>query len=176
MRLSRDNVIGLCVLAAMAAGYFLSVYRAQSAALGDVCEHTARTKRWLEDKNIQAARVPPMVRQIQRMKRRYNTDWDRRLPQRKELADFLREIAANLAQEQLSNEIIRPGDPTRGTLYNCLPITMKFEGDFLALAGFLRRVDGMARLTRVEYLKIGPGPKAGRLLIEVGMNIYFTEQ
>jgi Tfp pilus assembly protein PilO len=120
--------------------------------------------------------MPPMIRQIESMKRRYNKDWDRRLPERKELAGFLREIASNLAQEDLSNEMIQPGNPSRSPLYNCLPITMKFEGDFLSLANFLRRVDGMTRLTRVEHLSIQRGDDHRKLPITLGMNIYFTEQ
>jgi hypothetical protein len=52
---------------------------------------------------------------------------------------------------------------------------MTFEGDFLALARFLRRIDTMARLTRVEKLIIQPGARGDELSIELGMNIYFTE-
>ena len=176
MSFSRDNLIALGVLVAITAGYFLVVHRAQSATLGEVRDRAAQAKRRLEEDRLRASRVPAMVREIEAMKRRYNKDWDRRLPQRQELADFLREIASNLAQERLFNEIIQPGNPTRGPLYNCLPIKMKFEGDFLSLAGFLRRVDGMTRLTRVENLKIVPGADGRKLLIELGMNIYFAEQ
>ncbi len=176
MRLTRDNLIGLGVLAVVIAGYFLLIYRSQSVALADVRDRTAQAKRQLQDDQLRAQRVPLMVREIQAMRERYNQEWDRRLPQRKELAGFLRDVASNLAQEQLSNEIIQPGNPTRSPLYNCLPIKMKFEGGFLALAGFLKRVDAMARLTRVEQLKIDSSGKDGKLMVEVGMNIYFTEQ
>ena len=176
MLFSRDNLIALGVLVALTAAYFLVVYRGQSAALAEVRAETAQKTRRLDEDTRRATRLPPMVRQVEAMKQRYNKDWDRRLPQRQELADFLREIASNLAQEQLSNQIIQPGNPTRGPLYNCLPIKMKFEGDFLALTGFLKHMDGVTRLTRVEYLRIDPSVRAGKLSIELGMNIHFTEQ
>jgi len=117
-----------------------------------------------------------MMREIEHMKQRYNSDWNRRLPASQELAGFLREISANLAEENLSRPMIAPGDPTRGSLYNVLPITMKFEGDFLSLAAFLRRVDGMTRLTRIEQLSIRPETTGSGMAIVLGMNIYFTEQ
>ena len=176
MSFSRDSLIVPGALLAITAGYLVVVCRAQSAALGQVRDRAAGAKRRLEADNLRASRLPPMVREIEAMKRRYNKDWDRRLPQRQELADFLREIASNLAQERLANEIIQPGNPSRGPLYDCLPIKMKFEGDFLSLAGFLKRVDEMTRLTRVENLRITPDADGRKLLIELGMNIYFTEQ
>lgn len=176
MRLSRDNLIVLGILAAITVCYVLVVYRSQSSALEKIDVRTAQTKRQLEQNMAAAGQVPPLLRQIGEMKRRYNKDWVRRLPQRKELAGFLREIASNLVQENLSNQIIQPGSATRGPLYNRLPISMQFEGEFLALARFLQRVDEMTRLTRIEHLKIAPAPDGRKLSMGLGMNIYFTEK
>jgi len=176
MRFGRDSWIVLGILAAMTSTYTLVVYRSQSSLLTRVRTRASEQKRRLEADAVKTSRVPLMVREVDAMKRRYNKDWDRRLPQRKELAGFLRELSSNLAQEKLVNQMIAPGHPTRGPLYNVLPITMKFEGSFLALAGFLQRVDNMTRLTRIEQLKIDPRSDSDDLAIELGMNIYFTEQ
>jgi type IV pilus assembly protein PilO len=176
MRISRDNWIILGMLLVVTATYVLVINRWQSSVLEDVRAQAATRERQLDRDRAKASRVLPMVRQIETMKQRYNKDWDRRLPQRQELAGFLREISSNLAEEKLINQMIRPGHPTSGPLYNVLPITMAFEGNFLSLAGFLRRVDEMTRLTRIEQLKIGPKKGSPDLQMEVGMNIYFTEQ
>lgn len=176
MRVSRDNWIVLGILVVVTATYLLVVNEWQSSALESVRAETAQRERQLSGDGDKASRVLPMVRQIEEMKQRYNKDWDRRLPQRQELAGFLREISSNLAEEKLTNQMIAPGQPTRSPLYHVLPITMKFEGSFLSLAGFLRRVDEMTRLTRIEQLKIAPKKNSPHLQMEVGMNIYFTEQ
>ena len=176
MRLPRDSLIVLGILVVISATYLLVVYRSQAKCLGGLRTQSAERKRQLDADAARASRVPPMLREVESMKQRYNKDWDRRLPRRIELSGFLREISANLAEEKLLNQMTAPGDPSRGPLYNVLPITMKFEGDFLALAGFLKRVDAMTRLTRIEQLKIQPNPGSKNLAIEVGMNIYFTEQ
>ena len=175
MPLSRDNLVVLGIVVVVAATYLLVVFRSQSASLEEVRERTAECRRQLEADGVKAAPVPHMARDVETMKRRYDKDWRRRLPQRQELAGFLHEISANLSEEKLSNQIIQPGRPTRGSLYNRLPITMKFEGSFLALAGFLKRVDGMTRLTRIEQLSMAPKDSGEDLSIELGMNIYFTE-
>ena len=176
MRVPHDNAIVLGIVVTVTAGYLLVIHRTQSADLGEVRASTAECRRKLAADSAKADFVPSMAREIGVMKRRYNKDWDRRLPESQELAGFLREISANLSEEKLVNQIIQPGRPTRGPLYNRLPITMKFEGSFLALAGFLGRVDGMTRLTRIEELKIEPIRGSEDLAIELGMSIYFTEQ
>ena len=178
MRVTKDNLVMLGILLAITAAFFLAVYRAQSGQLESVKIAVAERKRQLEAAGLKASRVPPMMREIEQMKQRYSKNWDRRLPHRQELAGFLKEIAGNLAGEHLANTITRPGAPTRGRLYNCLPINMQFEGDFLSLVGFLKRVDAMARLTRIEQLTIDPrrDDPNHALSMVMGMNIYFTEQ
>ncbi len=175
MSISRDNLIVLGLLAGLTGAYGLVVYRGQSAALADVSRRAAESRRQWQADTERAAPVVELARQLVAMKRRYDQDWRRRLPPRQELAGFLREIAAHLSEAKLVNPMIQPGRPTRGTLYHCLPITMEFEGSFLELAGFLRRVDQMTRLTRVEQLSVAPKGEGDLLAIELGMNIYFTE-
>lgn len=175
IRLSRDSLIVLGILAVIVLTYVVVIYRWQSNSLEEARGRIAEGERRLQADGRKATLVPAMIRQIESMKQRFNKDWDRRLPERKELAGFLREISANLAQERLFNQMIQPGNPTRGPLYNRLPITMTFEGDFLALARFLRRVDRMTRLTRVEKLIVKLAQGGNDLSIELGMNIYFTE-
>jgi len=188
--LLRDSLMMIGILLAITITYFAVIYRAQSATLQEVQKRIGEVERQLKIDALQASHLPPMIDEIERMRKRYDKSWDRRLPKREELAGFLREIASALSQEKLSNQYIQPGNPTRKPLYNCLPITMKFEGKFLALAGFLKRVDEMTRLTRIEHLSIKPiktqndrttfetldTDDSPALAIEVGMNIYFTEQ
>jgi Tfp pilus assembly protein PilO len=178
MRISfdKENLIMLGVVAALSAGYLLAVYRTQSETLADYKARIHEAHLQMEQDAEKARQVAPMTREIEAMKQRFNKEWDRQLPQRQELGVFLREIAGNLAQSNLSNTITQPGNPTKGSLYNRLPITMKFEGDFMSLTAFLRSIDSMSRLTRIDRLLIKPAEKEESLEIELGMNIYFTEQ
>jgi Tfp pilus assembly protein PilO len=188
LRAPRESLIVTGVLLATSVAYAAVVHRYQSRTLTGIATQVAAQKAKLEADAVKARQVAPMARQVEQMKTRYNKDWDRKLPASKELPMFLRDIAGNLAQAKLTNGMIQPGNPYKGSLYNCLPITMKFEGDFLSLASFLKRVDQMPRLTRIENLLINPSEQnqansnalAGvwvpRLSIELGINIYFTEQ
>jgi Tfp pilus assembly protein PilO len=175
MRLSRDNLIVLGIVMVIAGTYALVIYRSQSKSLEEARTVRAERLRQIKELEQKAALVPQMEREIEQMRQRFNKEWDRRLPKSDELAGFLRDISANLAQEQLFNQMIQPGNPTRDRLYNRFPIKMKFEGDFLALAGFLQRVDEMTRLTRIDQLVVQPSRNGQGLSMDLGMNIYFTE-
>ncbi len=174
--INKDNLAMVLLVAAITAAFMLVVYRQQSKVLESYRAQAHQTRLAMERDSQKSRQVPLMVREIESMKQRFNKDWDRRLPQRQELGAFLREIAGNLAQSNLSNTITQPGNPTKGALYNRLPITMKFEGEFTSLTNFLRNIDSMSRLTRIDRLTIKPAEKEDSLDIELGMNIYFTEQ
>ena len=74
-----------------------------------------------------AAGVPDLVRQVQGMKKRYS-NFDHRLPKRKELGGFLREISSNLSEESLSNQLIEPGTPQRRSSSTLCPSSCVSRG------------------------------------------------
>ncbi len=173
-RLTPDNWVTLVVLAAIVTAAMLLVYLPQGEELQAV-RHRMVSQRLAMDADAEkAAVVPQMVREINAMQRRYK-GFERRMPKRKELGGFLREISSILASERLSNQLTEPGNPTREELFHTLPIIMKFQGSYLSLASLLERIDGMERLTRVQKLSIARDRKGEDLNIEVQMNIYFKE-
>lgn len=177
---TRDNLIVVGILTASVGVATVLVYVPQWRKLQDARAKIALEQcRMVEDAGM-AAGVPDLVRQVQAMKKRYS-NFDHRLPKRKELGGFLREISSNLTEESLSNQLIEPGTPLRAQLFHTLPIVLRFQGSYLSLASFLKRLDHMERLTQVEKLSVqhkgGALPEGpdDNLDIEVQMNIYFTE-
>ena len=165
-------VLGLLVGAVTAS--IMLVYVPQGRKFDSLRAAIASREVELAAKATKAAVVPELLCQVESMKQRYK-DFHRRLPQRQELGGFLREISHRLGREDLSNQLIEPGNPAREELFHTLPIIMRFKGSYLSLASLLERIDRMERLTRVQRLKIA-GQKKGRDLdIELQMNIYFTE-
>ena len=174
MSLTKDNLVVLGILGVFVTLALLLVYIPQSKDLSDLETRITTRQRKLTDDSERAAVVPDLQRTVNLMKARYR-GFDRRLPKRKELGGFLREISGHLvADEKLSNGEIRPGTPTRQELFHTLPIVMKFKGPYLALVALLERIDKMERLTRVQKLT-ATQTKTGDLDIELQLNIYFTE-
>lgn len=176
MKFTRETVIMMVVLAGLVAGSVLGVYRPQSQAMAALQQDISTRKAGLKSDSDKAGVVPDMLRTVEALKSRYH-DFDRRLPRSTELDGFLREITAVQSKCRLSCERMDTQSPVAGQLYNTTPITMRQKGSYLALADFLRQINDMARLTRVQRLII-QAPQDGdgsQLDIELVMNIYFTK-
>ncbi len=174
-RLKLENWIAAGILVVACAAATLFAYRPQGRKLQAIQSQAALQQSDLAKDLERALFVPQMMREVKALKARYS-GFDRRLPQRKELAGFLREITSIFASEELSNLSTEPGSPTREELYHTLPIIMKFQSSYLSLATLLERIDKMERLTRVQKLSIAKsGEKDDDLKIELRMNIYFKE-
>ena len=179
MQLEKDSWIVLGILAVMVAGAVLFVYRGQGKKLDDLEISIAAGKAALKTRGQTVAIVPELVRRVEAMRTRYK-NFDRRLPVRQELGGFLQDISAHLGDEKFSAQLIEPGSPTRENLFHTLPIIMRFKGSYLTSVDFLKRIDEMERLTRIQKLKITKKPvkgdeDEGKVDIELQLNIYFTE-
>ena len=173
-KLTQDCWIVLGLVVALVAAAVIGIYMPQSSRLDELQTKIASLKQSLEADRRKAGVVPSLVREIEAMKSRYK-DFDRRLPQHKELHGFLGEIANNLAKSNLFDRKIESGSPTEEELYQTLPIKMYCRGSYLSLAGFLQDISKMQRLTRVHTLQIDTDTKDRNLKIEMQLNIYFTE-
>ena len=173
-RFGKDTLVMLGLAAAVVIGAVALVFMPQSGQLKRLKTQITAQQSTLRAESEQASVVPELVRQVEGMKHRYK-DFDHRLPKRTELGGFLRDIASHLDEQQLSNQSIEPGNPTRSELFHTLPITMRFRGSYMNIARFLQRLDEMERLSRVEKLQIGRDEGQQDLKAEMQINIYFTE-
>ena len=173
-RFARDTWMMLGVVAVIVVAAIVFVFMPQQRELKRLKTEITTQEHKLSADSQQASVVPQLMREVNAMRCRYK-DFDRRLPQRRELGEFLRDISNHLAAENLSNQLIEPGSPTRSELFHTLPIVLKFEGSYLEMARFLKRLDEMERLTRVEKLRLVRQPESDLLEAELQINIYFTE-
>jgi Tfp pilus assembly protein PilO len=168
----KQNWLVLVVPLAMLAAAGGAVYYPQHRELSHLTERI-QDKRELLDGDLETvARLPELIKEVEDMKRQYR-NFDRRLPKRQELGEFLREITLNLPKENLTSDRIEPGNPTREERFQTLPIRMHLRGGFLSLTRFLHRVEDMERLARVDKLSMEAEPGDDELSIDMRMNIYF---
>ncbi len=176
-QVGKDTWVVLAIVTVVLVTTTTLVYLPQSRQLKRIRTQIVTQERALKADSELASIVPALLQQIEAMSRRYS-DFDRLLPKRQELGGFLREISNHLAEEQLSGQLIEPGSPTSQELFHTLPIIMRFKGSYLSVASFLRRLDGMERLTRVQKLQVTRGATSNspdELEVELQINIYFTE-
>lgn len=177
---TRHNLIVAGIITAVVAAATIVIFLPQHQQLRRLQTAISREKTRMAENAQRCAAVPAMIREVQELKKRYG-NFDKRLPQQIELGGFLKEISGDLSQSELSKPLIQPQSPRRSDLFHTLPILLRFRSDYMSLAGFLRRLSEMERLTQVERITItkareDPGPdESWKLDIEVLMNIYFTE-
>jgi len=172
----------LAILCVMLVVSGLVLYWPQSRAMEDIRKQIEVEKSVTGTYAAQVAVVPDLRRQVEDMKIRFR-DYGRRMPKQKELGGFLTEIGENFEKERLDNRSIEAGGTRREDAFHTLPITMKFQGNYLSLASFLQRIDTMERLTRVQRLHIkvdqkslaDPKTTEPKIDCELRLNIYFTE-
>lgn len=169
----RNWLIFLAVLVGAGVFYVTAVHGPQAGRLRRLRFGEAELAGRCADDEAKAATIPTLRADVERMKREFS-DFDQRLPRQTELAEFLREISAAGEAERLSNQVIKPGNPSAGSLYHRLPIIMDFHCSFTDLVGFLERMKQMTRLTRVEKIQVSPVAGGERLDVRMQVNIYFT--
>lgn len=171
----KDSCIVLGVLVGLLVIAVLVVYAPQGQKLDELRASIVTRQLGLSTDATKASIVPQMLQEVEEMKKKYK-NFDQRLPQRRELGGFLREISQNMGHSGLADPLIEPGNPSREELFHTLPIIMQFKGSYLSLAEFLKRIDAMERVTRVRRINVArEKKKSGELDIELRMNIYFTE-
>jgi len=171
---SKRTLIAMAIAAGIVGLATLGVFLPQQHRLRKISARTDVQKRKLDGNAQQATVVPELAAEVDEMKGRF-TDFDQRLPKKKELGGFLREISEYLTAANLTDQVIEPGQPTQSGLVHTLPIMMTFRGSFLDTGRFLNRLEGMQRLTRIERLSILRTRGEGDLETELLINIYFTE-
>jgi len=172
--MTKDTWVVLGVLVVMVAATFVLVYMPQGRKLDNLRNQLTAQKESLKSDAKEASVVPSIHLQVQQMRSRYR-GWNRKLPKQKELGHFLREISTELTYENLSSQVIEPGKPTREELFHTLPIIMRFNGSYLSLTSFLKRIYRMERLACVQRIKVSKAPDKKDVDIELQLNIYFTE-
>lgn len=119
--------------------------------------------------------LPNLAKEVQRLEESVRI-YARQFPRNPELGHFIRDLTEISQRLSLGEWKLAPKTPKRGESYFELPIMMQFEGDFTNAKTFLRQVENMQRLTRVQKLQLkAKDLKSGVVQVEVETNIYFSE-
>jgi Tfp pilus assembly protein PilO len=158
----------------MAAGFYTLEYRPQEQQLLSLHQRIAAAQCDLKANQERAKALPDVAADVRALRGRL--DRAKRLPPQEELSQTTGDLAALGQQLALHNFRLEPGSSQRGDLFNCLDVSLDFDGDFRDVITFLRKADEMQRLTRVKSVQIIAGDKAkpGQVNVQIAMNLYFA--
>jgi Tfp pilus assembly protein PilO len=159
----------------MVVGFYLFGYRPASMRMASMRQEIEIKQRELKDIQ-QRTQIRPLVEQTVNERRRKLERFDKKLPKQQDFGAFYNDITFLGRQSALSKCSVEPAAvPQRNDRFVELPIDLRFEGNFLNVFSFLRQIDQMQRLTRVQNLKVTSKGNAGQVEVQLSMNIYYAE-
>lgn len=162
----------VAVLCCAAAAYL--AYRPQQAMLRDLTQKKTQVDAQLRAGLSHTSILPAVAADVERL--RTELDRSKTLPHQKELPQFIGDIAQLAGQCQLSKFDLKPGTPAHDELFNLIPMTMNFEGDFMNVFSFVRKTEQLQQMTRVRNLEIEHKDKSGQVKVQLTLLIYFDTE
>jgi Tfp pilus assembly protein PilO len=101
-------------------------------------------------------------------------DFDTALPQSQRIGAFLEALDQIAREVGVTGKNVRPGEPIAAANVDCLPIDVDVTGSFAAVFEFVRRVEALPRIARVQRLELERGAVArngGRLSALIMANL-----
>ena len=102
-------------------------------------------------------------------------EFDQRLPRRKEIDSFLRQICSVAEEAGLGIAMIKPRTLEEEDLYSRVPVQIEAEGTFTDFYRFIYKLDQIPRLSTVESLAID-GSSDGSCKIRLDLSIFVSKE
>jgi Tfp pilus assembly protein PilO len=155
--------------------FYAAVYRPETGRLGDLSSSIAQRERELNVAQTQTGVLPQVEADIHRLKDELK-DFQRLPANPQDLGQFQIEMSELAKYDNLRGLQVRwSGMPKRDESLCQLPISLKFDGNFLDVYSFLCDVEKLSRLTRVQSLTVKCPNADGNVEVDLVMNLYYSE-
>jgi type IV pilus assembly protein PilO len=155
--------------------FYVFGYRPTSARLVSLRQEIENQRRELKGNQLRTQIRPELEQRVNELQRKVDR-FDKKLPKQQDFGQFYNDITFLGRQSALSKCAVEPAAvPRRNDGVVELPIDLRFEGNFLNVFSFLRQIDQMQRLTRVQNLKVIAKGNTGQVEVQLSMNIYYAE-
>lgn len=96
------------------------------------------------------------------------------IPGEQRIGAFLEALDQIARDAGLTGKNVKPAQPVVGDEVACLPIQVEVSGTFASIHEFLRRVETLPRLARIQRVELAGGDDlGGELVSSVMMQVYF---
>lgn len=162
-------------LVAIAISFYLFYYRPSTRQLAQMQAEITQGQERLRTNQGTTSALAVLRQEVVRTKARIEK-FDKKLPHTEEGGQFISDINRNSRELSLKKISVIPwGAQKMDRLYE-KPYAIRFEGDFLNAAMFIRQLEDLQRLTRLRKLSIkARDSKLGQVEVELVTSIYFTE-
>jgi Tfp pilus assembly protein PilO len=168
--------LALAALIVVAVGAFYFVwYRPTTRHMALLRTEIESNNHNLELSRSKADELPSVAKAVADLRQKLDR-FDRRIPHRQNLPQFLEGIEALRQSAGIARCSLKPDNTLRFASYSEQTIHVDFAGDFDQVADFVARVEDMDRMTRVRRLAVKSADSAsGTVEVQMDVCIFFLE-
>lgn len=153
MSIERDQWRTLMVLGVIAGVFTLAFWLPNHLHEGRLYAKLAQADASLSGEGHRPEKLAGLVRQVADLQAVTHQS-QKYVPQSDELAELLRQLSMELQAQRVVGQEIQTSAIIHGDTYSVIPVTLRFEGSFPAVYGFLQRVESMRRMIRITRLEV----------------------
>jgi type IV pilus assembly protein PilO len=166
--------IAICVAAAvMVCGFVLFRYLPLQRKTRFLRQAYASQMLAISKASAESQQIPTIREQLLGLQTAVG-NYERQIPEQRELGEFLQRIANLMNEHNLQGQLIQPGKEIKAGELNCIPVNMQCKGRLSQIFEFYRRVQGLDRLVRIEHVKLAnDGDFGGEVIMQINAVIYY---
>ena len=172
MKLWTEQIVSVGLAIAIVCLFMFVIHLPQKRRFNELEDQIEAREEQLSQAGQKSSTLVLLDSRVEKL-RKTVAEFKKRLPDRRELSNCLKQVVAHRKSAQLISEEIRPDSPTSMLRYSELPVTMKFRGTFGNICLFLDNIEKMTHLTRVTELKLESNRKGDpEIRATMVLNIY----
>lgn len=171
--LQRQQVIIIVLVGSIIIGFSIFLYyplsrQTKAVQKADAAQSTAAQKADARKRQL------PVLREQTEILAKELQNFDERLPDSREFAVLWQQIADVMNEHKLKDQLVQPGNEIRGSRINCIPISIRCSGRVARIYEFLKSLEKLERLIRIESFKLeNDNDFTGWLKMNARANVYY---
>jgi Tfp pilus assembly protein PilO len=175
MNIERKQVLLIAVIAAMVAGFAMLLYRPLHNRIKAV--RAGREARVIATAQAKSnmEQIPALKSQLASLESQVR-DFDARIPAGRGLGSFLQSLTEAMNSHNLKDQVIVPDAEIAMEGVVCIPVKIQCSGTVHEIFAFLKSMQAVERLMRIERVEVKNGPELnGMLTMAAQVNIYYRK-
>lgn len=133
--------------------FFFAAYRPLKGKCRRIKDENQAVKNVIEQSQALKEKLPMVKREIARLEKEA-ADFEKKIPQNRDLGYFLQQITEYMNNSNLGEQYVAPGSEVTIDDLHCIPVVMRCTGRLEDIYSFYRSLQDMGRLVKIESLNL----------------------
>ena len=149
----RQRATVFVAAAAIVAGFVLFRYLPLRKKMNAVEKIRTEQVLAIAKMSVQSWQLPMLKAQSQQLRKAVG-NYEINIPAKRNLGEFLQQIATLMNEHNLKEQLVQPGKETKADEFNCIPVSMQCKGGLNQIYEFYKQVQELDRMVRIEQVEL----------------------